>query len=90
MVHLTNRLPLKVIGMKSLREILDNFVPKIRLRSKLIPRVFGYISYTHLNPMHNDKLSARDLKCVFVGYLNTQKGYKCYHPPIRKLIISKD
>ena len=90
MVHLTNRLPSTITRMKSLIEILDNFVPKITLRSKLIPRVFGYISYTHLSPMHNDNLSARDLKCVFVGYSNTKKGFKCYHLPTRKLKISKD
>ena len=27
---------------------------------------------------------------MFIGYSNTQKGYKCYHPLTRRVIISKD
>ena len=29
-------------------------------------------------------------KCLFVGYSATQKGYKCYHPPSRKVFVSMD
>ena len=36
------------------------------------------------------KLDPRSFKCVFVGYSNTQKGYKCYHPPTRRFLISMD
>ena len=25
-----------------------------------------------------------------MGYSSTQKGYKCYHPPTRKLYVSAD
>jgi hypothetical protein len=35
-------------------------------------------------------LDPRSLKCVFVGYSPTQKGYKCYHPPSRKYFVSMD
>ena len=30
------------------------------------------------------------MKCVFVGYSRTQKGYKCFHPPSQKFSISAD
>ncbi|PON73291.1 hypothetical protein TorRG33x02_250270, partial [Trema orientale] len=30
------------------------------------------------------------IKCVFLGYSSTQKGYKCYHPPSRTLYVSAD
>ena len=29
-------------------------------------------------------------KCVFVGYSNTQKEYKCYSPTSKKIILSHD
>ena len=29
-------------------------------------------------------------KCVFVGYSRTQKGYKCYNPTSRHVIVSVD
>ncbi|PON38314.1 hypothetical protein TorRG33x02_345400, partial [Trema orientale] len=28
--------------------------------------------------------------CVFVGYATHQKGYRCYHPPTRRLFITLD
>ena len=37
-----------------------------------------------------DKLSPRFIKCVFVGYYRTQKGYQCYNPSIRKYLVSAD
>ena len=30
------------------------------------------------------------LKCIFVGYSSTQKGYKCYHPPTKNVLILAD
>ncbi|KAJ8644703.1 hypothetical protein MRB53_006451 [Persea americana] len=46
--------------------------------------------YVHLSPQHRTKLEPRALKCVFVGYGSTQKGYKCYHPETRKFYTSMD
>ncbi|XP_020266951.1 uncharacterized protein LOC109842493 [Asparagus officinalis] len=37
-----------------------------------------------------DKLSSRSIKCVFIGYPRTQKGYRCYHPSTRKYFVSAD
>ena len=43
------------------------------------------------NPVHKkNKWSTKALKCVFLGYSNTQKGYKVYHPITRKYMVSKD
>ena len=42
--------------------------------------------YVHLYPNQTNKLPPRALKCVFVGYSNTQKRYKCYYP----ILISLD
>ena len=41
--------------------------------------------------MHKkNKWSTKALKCIFLGYSNTQKGYKVYHPITRKYMVSKD
>ena len=56
----------------------------------LPPKVFGCVAYVQdLNPSL-DKLAPRSLRCVFVGYSRTQKGYKCYHPPNRRYVVSAD
>ena len=30
------------------------------------------------------------MKCVFVGYITTQKGYKAYHPSTKRFFVSMD
>ena len=44
-------------------------------------------TYTH---HQRTTLEERALKCVFVGYRSTQKGYCAYHPPSKKFYISMD
>ena len=89
-VYLINRLPTTVLHLKSPIDVLEEKFPKVRLRNGLKPRIFGCVSYVHTPHWSPDKLSAKALKCVFIGYSNTQKGYKCYHPLTRRVIISKD
>ena len=89
-VHLINRLPTLVLHLKSPVDVLEEKFPKVRLRNGLKPRIFRCVIYVHSPLWSPDKLSAKALKCVFIGYSNTQKGYKCYHPLTRRVIISKD
>ena len=36
------------------------------------------------------KLDPRALKCLFLGYSSTQKGYKCYSPITKRFYVSMD
>ena len=89
-IHLINRLPSRTIGLKSQMDILEEIFPKVRLHYGLALQIFGCVSYVHLHNLHLDKLSPEALKCAFVGYSNTQKGYKCYHPLNQKVFVTKD
>ncbi|KOM51000.1 hypothetical protein LR48_Vigan08g182700 [Vigna angularis] len=71
-------------------EALSSFYPNLSTTNNLKPRVFGCISYVHIHNTDRGKLDPRALKCVFVGYSLTQKGYKCYHPPSKKFFVSRD
>ena len=37
-----------------------------------------------------DKLAPRSIRCVFLGYSRTQRGYRCYIPASRKYIVFAD
>ena len=83
--YIINRLPSRVLEFKSPLEVMKG--RKIDL-SHL--RVFGCICFVHIQSLHRDKLDPRAAKCIFLGYSSTQKGYKCYNPQLRRLIVSKD
>ena len=83
-----NRIPSRVLGCKSPLETLSQFYPDIRCSFNLAPLVFGCTSFVHIRNHNWGKLDLRALKCVFVGYSSTQKGFKCYHLPTRKLYVS--
>ena len=56
----------------------------------LEPCVFACVVYCHLHAHQRKKLESRALKCVFVRYNSTQKGYWCYHPPSKWFFMSMD
>ena len=88
--YLINRLPSRVINFKSPLNYLLEFFPKNNFYSKIPPKVFGCASYIHIHKQQRTKLDPRALKCIFIGYSTSQKGYKCYHPASRKFFVSKD
>ncbi|XP_019054781.1 PREDICTED: ENHANCER OF AG-4 protein 2-like [Nelumbo nucifera] len=56
----------------------------------LPPRVFGCVYFVHNLGPGTNKLDARSLKCIFLGYSRTQKWYKCYHPSSRRSLLCAD
>ena len=54
------------------------------------PRVFGCTCFVHNLTPGQDKLTAKSLKCVFLGYSRLQKGYRCFSPDLHRYITSAD
>ena len=53
-------------------------------------KVFGCIAYVHIPNELRTKLDPKAKKCIFVGYLLEQKGYRRYNPSICELRASSD
>ena len=88
--YLINRMPSRVLGYQSPINVLSKFFPDFNNSCKLPPKIFGCVSFVHIHNHNRGKLDPRALKCVFVGYSITKKGYKCYHPNTRKIFTSMD
>ncbi|KAK8938674.1 hypothetical protein KSP39_PZI011284 [Platanthera zijinensis] len=72
--HLINRLPSRALSFDTpLSRLAQNHVVHT---SHLPPRIFGSVCFVHVHTPHRDKLDARSLRCVFVGYSPTTKGYR--------------
>ena len=53
-------------------------------------RVFGCVCFVKDHRPSVGKLDPQAVKCVFVGYLSTQRGYKCWDPIGKRLFVSMD
>ena len=82
--HIINKLPMAVLGWKTLFEVLYGSAPDL---SDL--RTIGCLCYaTKLG--ETDKLEARAHKCVLLGYTYGFKGYKLYDLQSKKVFHSRD
>ena len=79
--HLINRLSSKVLGFKNPMEIFSKYFLNFTTSTGLVPKVFCCLSFVHVHAHNRGKLNTRAIKCIFVGYSSTKKGYKYYHPP---------
>jgi histone deacetylase 1/2 len=70
--YLINRTPSKVLNYSTPLERLFDQTPDY---SSL--RVFGCACYPNLRPYNRHKLEFRSKQCVFLGYSNMHKGFKC-------------
>lgn len=82
--YLINRLPTSILHHKTPIQTLSlqTNIPSID------PKVFGCTVYTHVPRTQRHKLEPCAEKCVFVGYSSTQKGYRCYNPRTRKILVT--
>ena len=89
-VHLINRLLSQTLDLQSPLGVIEIFFPEVRLKTELPVKIFGCVAYVHNPVLKKNKWSTKAVKCVFLGYLNTQKGFKVYHPITRKYRVSKN
>lgn len=84
-VYLINRLPSQVLNWES---------PYFRLYHEhpnyLDLHTFGCVCFVHLPPHERHKLSAQSVKCAFMGYNVSHKGYVCYDPCLNRFRIIRN
>src|SRR6185437_5076542 len=84
-VYLINRMPSRILGMKSLAELM------LGCREfKVPPKVFGCVCFVGDHRPSVGKLDPQAVKCIFVGYSSTQKRYNCWDPIGKRLFVSMD
>ena len=81
---LINRLPLPSFGMHSPYFLLHQKKPTYDFL-----RTFGCQCFLYLGSYAKDKLEPRSLPCIFVGYNDKHKGYRCLHLSTRKVYTSR-
>ena len=86
--YLINRMPGRVLSFVTPLQKFQEFFPHSRLDAHLPLCVFGSTVFVHTHGPKWNKFDPRALKCVFLGYSSTQKGYKCYDPISQKLYVS--
>jgi hypothetical protein len=84
-LYLINRLPSQDLNFDSLYYRLYYQNP-----SYLNLHTFGCICFVHLPPHERHKLSAQSVKCAFIVYSISHKGYVCYDPCSNKNGISRN
>ena len=84
-VFLINRLPSKVIADDTPYDRLLNNPPDYSFL-----RTFGCAVWPNLRPYNTKKLTFRSLRCVFIGYSNLHKGFKCLDPKTGRIYVSRD
>jgi hypothetical protein len=83
--YLINRMPSRVLDWKSPIEMLKG------KNQDVIPlKTFGCVCFVQDNRPNVGKLDPKVVKCVFVGYSATQKGYVCWSPIEKRLFVSMD
>lgn len=73
-IHLINRLPSKVLGSKSLMDILSTFYSNMRSTNYLIPQTSECVFFIHVPSPNMGKLDWRIVKYIFYGiFLNLRR-----------------
>ena len=84
-VFIINRLPSKVLYDKTPYECLLGKQPDYSFL-----RTSGCAVWLNLRLYNSRKLQFRSKQCVFIGYSNSHKGFKCLYPKEGRVYILRD
>lgn len=82
--HIMNKTSSKTLNRKNPLQIIKNIKAGINHL-----RVFGCTYFVHLQEHKKNKLKARAIKYIFLGYPDGKKVYKFYDPVNKKLYFPK-
>ena len=74
--YLINCMPSKPLQFQTLLHVFKEYFPMARVSADLPLKIFGCTAFVHEHKQI-EKLDPCAIKCVFIGYSPTQKGYKC-------------
>ena len=83
---LINRMPSSVLNWDTSYHIIFPNKPLFPIE----PRIFGCTCFVRDVRPQVSKLDHKFLKCIFLGYSQVQKGYRCYCPNLRRYLVSAD
>lgn len=88
-VYVLNRLPTKINNFQTPLKTLEKHhsIPSVL---SLTPKIFGCVAYVHVPKTQRSKLSPYAVRCVFLGFGQNQKGYKCFDVDSRKWYVTMD
>ncbi|KAF7822713.1 uncharacterized protein G2W53_020857 [Senna tora] len=84
-VHIINRLPQANLGFVSSYEKLWQVKPTVSHF-----RVFGCVCYAFVPDHLRSKFDKKAVRCIFVGYDNERKGWRCCDPTTGRCYVSKN
>ena len=84
--YLINLMPSSVLGDQVPHSLLFPNQPL----SCLPPRVLECTCFVHILTPGQDKLSAKAMKCIFLGYSRLQSSYHCYSLDSHRYFVSAD
>ncbi|KAM1058751.1 hypothetical protein ACFX2B_023356 [Malus domestica] len=77
-------MPSPTLYNKSLFELLFNDIPDVHHL-----RIFGCSVFPLLKPYNSTKLQPKTIKCIFLGYASSYKGFICYDIVHTRFYISR-
>lgn len=85
--YLINRIPTLVLYYVTPLDYLKKPFHTSHIFLNLPLKIFGCTTYVHINSKRRSKLDPKAEKSIFIGYAPNKKGYKCFNPKTKKIIV---